>query len=54
MWNPLDPYSLIQFLTHPVCPIPKRVRRRLAEAVTDAPGIGRQTMAECHRKDNGI
>ena len=40
LWNPLNYYALVQFLTHPVCPIPGFARRRLAEKVADAPGIG--------------
>lgn len=40
LWSPLNYYALVQFLTHPVCPIPRYARRRLAEKVADAPGIG--------------
>ncbi len=40
LWDPLNFYALIQFLTHPVCPIPGFARRRLAEKVAEAPGIG--------------
>ncbi len=40
LWSPLNYYALVQFLTHPVCPIPGFARRRLAEKVADAPGIG--------------
>lgn len=40
LWEPLNFYALVQFLTHPVCPIPSYARRRLAEKVADAPGIG--------------
>jgi len=40
LWNPLNYYALVQFLTHPVCPIPGYARRKLAEKVADAPGIG--------------
>ena len=40
LWSPLNYYALVQFLTHPVCPIPGFARRRLAERVADAPGIG--------------
>lgn len=40
LWEPLNFYALVQFLTHPVCPIPGFARRRLAEKVADAPGIG--------------
>ncbi len=40
LWDPLNYYALVQFLTHSVCPIPGYARRRLAEKVADAPGIG--------------
>ena len=40
LWTPLNYAALMQFLTHPVCPIPGYARRRLAEKVADAPGIG--------------
>jgi hypothetical protein len=50
LWDPLNFYALVQFLTHPVCPIPGFARRRLAEKVADAPGIGgaywERTLAE--------
>lgn len=40
LWEPLDFQALVQFLTHPLCPVPGYVGRRLAEKVADAPGIG--------------
>lgn len=40
LWAPLNFHALVQFLTHPVCPIRAYARRRLAEKVADAPGIG--------------
>ena len=40
LWDPLNYHALVQFLTHPVCPVPGYARRRLAEKVADAPGIG--------------
>jgi len=40
LWDPLNFQALVQFLTHPVCPILGYARRRLAEKVADAPGIG--------------
>jgi hypothetical protein len=40
LWEPLDPAALLQFLTHPVGPLPGRVCRRLARAVSESPGIG--------------
>lgn len=40
LWEPLDPALLLQFLTHPVGPLPARVRSKLALSVVQAPGIG--------------
>lgn len=40
LWTPLNYYALVQFLTHPVCPLSGFARRRLAEKIADAPGIG--------------
>ena len=40
VWAPLDFQALVQFLTHPVCPIPGFARKRLAEKIARAPGIG--------------
>lgn len=40
LWAPLNPYRLIEFLTLPDTPVPRRVARKLAEAVAAAPGIG--------------
>lgn len=40
LWEPLDPYLLLQFLNHPVGPLPKRYRNKLASAVLKSPGIG--------------
>ena len=40
IWQPLDPHRLLQFLIHPVNPLPWRVRGRLATAVASQPGIG--------------
>ena len=40
IWAPLNFQALVQFLTHPVCPIPSFARKRLAEKVARAPGIG--------------
>ncbi|MCY4056403.1 MAG: PD-(D/E)XK nuclease family protein [Gammaproteobacteria bacterium] len=40
IWQPLDPHRLLQFLIHPVNPLPWRIRGRLAEAVASQPGIG--------------
>lgn len=40
MWRPLDLYGLLQFLTHPICPVPREARARLAEMLARTPGIG--------------
>lgn len=40
LWDPLNFEALLQFLTHPVCPIPEYARWRLAQKVANAPGIG--------------
>ncbi|MCY4014767.1 MAG: PD-(D/E)XK nuclease family protein [Gammaproteobacteria bacterium] len=40
LWQPLDPHRLLQFLIHPVSPLPWSTRSRLAEAVAAQPGIG--------------
>lgn len=40
LWQPVDPRVLLQFLLHPVAPLPWRVRRPLAAAVAERPGIG--------------
>lgn len=42
LWDPLNFHAMVQFLTHPVCPVPGFARRKLAEKVADAPGIGGQ------------
>jgi hypothetical protein len=39
-WTPVDPRALLEFLTHPACPVGGPLRRRLAEAVAESPGIG--------------
>lgn len=38
--EPLDPQVLLQFLTHPVGPLPYRLCSALASVVADKPGIG--------------
>lgn len=40
IWEPLNFYGLLQFLTHPVCPVPAYARRKLAGKLADKPGIG--------------
>lgn len=40
LWRPLDLFGLLQFLTHPVCPVPRVARVRLARMLARSPGIG--------------
>ncbi|NOU14061.1 MAG: PD-(D/E)XK nuclease family protein [Methylococcaceae bacterium] len=40
LWTPLNFNALVQFLTHPISPLPGFARRQLAAKVADAPGIG--------------
>ena len=40
LWEPLNPTALFQFLSHPVGPIPGRIRATLAQTVASTPGIG--------------
>lgn len=39
-WEPLDFHALVQFLSHPVCPVPAYARQRLARKLADRPGVG--------------
>jgi len=39
-WDPLDIAALLQFLTHPVCPLWPYARRRIAEKMAASPGLG--------------
>lgn len=40
IWEPLDVYALLEFLSHPIGPVPGYVRGRLAEVIAESPGIG--------------
>ncbi|TDJ38984.1 MAG: hypothetical protein E2O54_11740 [Gammaproteobacteria bacterium] len=40
LWEPINPHVLLQFLIHPLGPVPSPIRRALAEAVASEPGIG--------------
>lgn len=40
VWEPLDVYALLEFLSHPIGPVPGYARRRLAEVIAQFPGIG--------------
>lgn len=39
-WKPLDPRHLLEFLTHPACPVTRHLRSRLVRALQDSPGVG--------------
>ncbi|MDA7918223.1 PD-(D/E)XK nuclease family protein [Mariniblastus sp.] len=39
-WQPVDPQSLLDFLTLPVSPLPRKAASRLANALTQEPGLG--------------
>ncbi len=40
VWEPLDVYALLQFLSHPIGPVPGYARWRLAEVISQHPGVG--------------
>jgi hypothetical protein len=40
LWEPLNATALFQFLSHPVGPIPRHLREKLAQTVARTPGIG--------------
>ncbi len=56
LWAPLNPKALLQFLSHPVGPIPARIRKRLAQTVADTPGIDsadwKETVQICLEKED--
>lgn len=39
LWSPVDVHALLEFLTHPICPVPSSVRRKIAKLVASKPGI---------------
>jgi len=39
-WKPLDVYALLEFLAHPMSPLPRFASAMLAEAVAAQPGMG--------------
>lgn len=45
-WEPLDPYRLLEFLAHPICPVPAPARYQLADLVAEVPGIGSERWQE--------
>ena len=42
LWEPVSPRLMLQFLVHPVGPLPLHARSTLAEAVAQQPGVGGQ------------
>ncbi len=40
LWRPVSPHLLLQFLIHPIGPLPRYVRDELANAVAEQPGLG--------------
>lgn len=40
IWEPPDPKKLIQFLSHPICPVTRALRAGLASVVSNQPGMG--------------
>lgn len=46
LWNPLNFNALIEFLTHPYCPISGMARFELAEVLANSPGIGGERWKE--------
>ena len=40
LWEPIDVYALLQFLSHPIGPVPSYARRRLAGVIAECPGVG--------------
>ena len=39
-WEPVDPQVLLDFLTLPISPLPRKATLRLANALTEEPGLG--------------
>lgn len=46
LWKPLSPKALLQFLSHPVGPIPARICKHLAQVVANTPGIDSEAWKE--------
>lgn len=41
IWEPLDIHAALEFLLHPVCPVPRYAREQLAEQMARSPGLYR-------------
>lgn len=54
IWEPLDVYALLEFLSHPIGPVPGYVRGPLAEVIAKHPGVGgprwRETIEDLGRQ----
>jgi hypothetical protein len=55
-WDPVDPQLLLDFLTLPISPLPRKARARLAAALAEEPGLGsgawEEAVAELCTKEN--
>lgn len=47
IWQPLNIHGLLEFLTHPICPIPAVARDRLARHFAETPGVGGPAWEKC-------
>lgn len=54
IWEPLDVYALLEFLSHPIGPVPGYARGPLAEVIAKHPGVGgpcwRETIEDLGRQ----
>ena len=50
LWAPKNPQRMLELLSLPVSPLPRRLRTALLEALSQAPGVGGKTWAEAWRK----
>src|SRR3546814_12912077 len=46
IWDPLDIHAALEFLSHPVCPVPRYARERLAEQMALCPGLHRASFGQ--------
>src|SRR3546814_1158571 len=46
IWEPLDIHAALEFLSHPVCPVPRYARERLAEQMALCPGLHRASFGQ--------
>lgn len=50
IWEPLDIYAALEFLSHPICPIPRFARERFAERLSSRPGLQRDDFSKVFDK----